>query len=160
MAAEQWSNFTRSWSRDHCADVRPFEVAVNSELVRVPRAASPVPIACWSGPLTDRARLEVRQMQVVDVPVTLFFELGCILGDTSESWVRLAGNVTFASALEASSWRPLGSTGGVLARRWTLAASLDPAGGVAEVQCVFEALLDRGTAAAPFFVGLATGVNP
>lgn len=99
-------------------------------------------------------------MQVPDVPVTLRFELGCILGDTSESWVRLVGGVTLASALEASSWRPLGSTGGVLARRWTLAASLDPLGAVAEVQCVFEAILDRGTSAAPFFAALATGVVP
>lgn len=160
MPVVQWSDFLRSWSFRDCAEVRPLSAELHSDLVTVRRAAAPTPIKCWSGPLTDRAQLQVRQIQALDFPFTLRVELGTALGDVSEPWPRLVGGRVFNDARDASQWSAFGSTAGVLTRRWTLAASLDPLSAVAEIQCVFSLLVDVGTSPAAVSTTLATGVIP
>ena len=157
----EWSNRLKSWTERQCADVRAFEAHIASDLVEVPRAAEPAVILAWSGPITDRARLEIRQVQALDYPVTMRFVLGTAMFDVSEEWIRLTGLVTLNDAREAAYSRPLGITGGVQTRRWTLRAALDPNGSPERVQCIFDLFVDRGVAAssAPFAL-LATGVAP
>lgn len=160
MPIVNWSSFQRSWTPRECVEVRPFEIALNTDLVRVPRGKAPVPIKSWSGPPTDRAQLLIRQIQAADFPFTVRVELGVAFGDVSEPWVRLAGGAVFTNATDAAYWRPFGVTGGVLTPRWTLSASLDPLSGIESIQCVFELFVDRGVAPVAPFTSLATGIVP
>lgn len=160
MPVVNWSSLQRSWTPRDCTEVRPFEVSLNTDLVRVPRGAAPVPLKSWSGPPTDRAQLLVRQIQAADFPFTIRVELGVAFGDVSEPWTRLVGGATFNNATDAAYWRAIGVTGGVLTPRWTLSASLDVLSAVEEVQCVFELFVDRGVAPVAPFATLATGIVP
>ena len=150
----------KTWTARECEPAAPFEFLTDSELVTVPRSAAPVLIKAWSGPITDRARLEVRQVQSADYPVTMSFVLGTALADVSEEWSRLAGTFTLGDAKDAAFTRPLGITGGVPTRRWTLRAALDPGGAIERVNCVFDLFVDRGFGASVPFSTLATGVTP
>lgn len=150
----------KTWTTRECAPVSPFGFITDSDLVRVPRAAEPVLIKAWSGPITDRARLEVAQFQAQDYPLTMRVILGTALADVSEEWQRLTGTFTIGSLPDAPYARPIGVTGGVPTRRWTLRAALDPLGAIAECQCVFSLYMDMGIGSGVPYALTATGVTP
>jgi hypothetical protein len=116
-------------------------------------------VCSWLGPVTDRARLEVATFDASAYPCTVRLVLGSAWGDPSEEWDHATAGYLYASAQDASGYRPVMVVGGIPTRRWSLYAWLDGASASDVATFRAELIVDRGATGAPF-VARATGVVP
>lgn len=116
-------------------------------------------VTSWPGPITDRARLDVLNLQVSAYPAVLKIVLASQWAGQGTAWDLATATITYADASEAQSERPVCVVGGVPTQRWCLFAWLDPASVSTEGNLYAALRVDRGGTGTPYVVR-ATGVLP
>lgn len=159
MAQTQFSNVERAWLWPPGCEPAPYgSASLSTDGQQIRRGARTL-LCSWLGPVTDRARLEVATFVASAYPCTLRLVVGSAWGDPSEEWDLATAGVVYATAQDAAGFRPVMVLGGILTRRWSLYAWLDPVSAAESATFRAELIVDRGATGAPF-VARATGVVP
>lgn len=159
MPIESFADVQRAWRFPEGCTGRDVASAILSTDQRTVAQTGRRLILSWPGPITDRARFDVLNLQVSAYPAILKIVIASQCGPQGTPWDVATATVTYANAAEAQNERPVCVVGGFPTERWALFAWLDPASVATEGKLYAALRVDRGGTGTPYLL-LATGVAP